>query len=82
MTHFRGKADSTGLTQINCSFKTIAGNDFIRSASEVKKLLREFIQTDGQQRRKLKEYYLAKGKIEHLPERLEVAAAANHLLPL
>ena len=74
ISHFKGKANSGGLTQINCSFKTLPGHDFSRHLSE-DRFLRKMINTETAGQKQLDDYYLAKGKIELSPEKLRQAAS-------
>ena len=74
ISHFKGKADSGGLTQINCVFKTMAGHDFSRAIHE-DRFLRQKVATENGGEQPLEDYYLATGKIEVQPEKAQQVAA-------
>ena len=78
VSHFKGKADSTGITQINCAFKTLSGEDFTRSSADEDFLRRQIRTTSGSQAGRLKDFYLAKGRIEVDPHRLHTAGTGGH----
>jgi GH18 family chitinase len=85
LSSFKGKEDSSGITQINCAFKTRPQNDFTRSYSHETLLQQEvrFLTKNGEtSMRKLKDVYLAKEKIEIQPERLEQRAAAGRSIEI
>ena len=69
LRHFKGKADATGITQINCSFKTLPGEDFTRSTQEEEKLQHMVRDTVGQGMKRMKDLYLARGRIDVQPQR-------------
>ena len=78
VSHFKGKADSTGITQINCAFKTLSGEDFTRSSADEDFLRRQIRTTSGSQVGRLKDFYLAKGRIGVDPHRLHTAGTGGH----
>ena len=77
LRHFMGKANATGITQINCSFKMLPGEDFTRSTREEEKLQQMVRDTVGQGMKRMKDLYLARGRIDVLPKRFRAPRTAT-----